>query len=131
MRIKFCLIIICLIIFGCKSVKEPDYDYIERIGQLTPGGGGTPTLEVYVDKEDRYYMYHLSFPHPNGDGKTWYQGDYDTLPFGEIVKVIGVESSYWAAENYYKLHIMVKSIELYDGNYKHGPEPQPPEVINE
>ena len=131
MRIKFCLIIICLIIFGCKSVKEPDYDYIEVIGELTPGGGGTPTLEVYVDEEERYYIYNLSFPHPNGDGKTWYKGDYDTLPFGEIVKVIGVENSYWAAENYYKLHIMVKSIELYNGNYKYGPEPQPPEVINE
>ena len=129
MKFKFYLIIVCLIIFSCKSKEEPIY--IERIGQLTPGGGGTPTLEVYVDKEDRYYMYHLSFPHPNGDGKTWYQGDYDTLPFGEIVKVIGVESSYWAAENYYKLHIMVKSIELYNGNYKHGPEPQPPESIDE
>ena len=130
MRIKFCLIIICLIIFGCKSVN-----YIERIGLLTPGGGGTPTLEVYVDKEDRYYMYNLGFPHPNGDGKTWYQGDYDTLPFGEIVKVIGVENSYWVdlgdGHKRYNLHILVKSIELYDGNYKYGPEPQPPESTDE
>ena len=110
MKLKFCIIIICLIIFGCKSKEEPVY--VTRIGELTPGNG-IPTLEVYVDKEDRQYdIYYLSFRHPNG--VYWYKGDYNTLPFGKTVKVIGEDSSHWAAEDYYKLHILVKSMEVLE-----------------
>lgn len=47
MKFKFYLIIVCLIIFGCQSKEEPVY--ITRIGLLTPGGGGIPTLEVWVN----------------------------------------------------------------------------------
>ena len=112
MKLKFCIIIICLLIFGCKSKEEPNL--IERIGTLVPGGGGgTPALEVYVDKEDRQYdIYYLSFRHPSG--VDWYKGDYNTLPFGKKVKVIGEDSSHWAAEDYYKLHILVKSMEVLE-----------------
>ena len=112
MKFKFYLIIICLIIFGCKSKEEPNL--IERIGELTPGGGGIPTLEVYVDKEDRYYMYYLHFRHP--DGKSFWTGDYDKLPFGETVKVIGEEKNRWTdlgdGRKRYDLHILVKSMEV-------------------
>ncbi|TXJ20063.1 hypothetical protein EPJ79_02595 [Brachyspira aalborgi] len=49
MKLKICIIIFyCLLILACKSVKEPDY--IELIGELTPGGRGRLTLEVFVYK---------------------------------------------------------------------------------
>ena len=130
MRIKFCLIIICLIIFGCKSEEKPVY--VTRIGELTPGNG-IPTLEVYVGKEDRYYIYNLWFPSGT---------DIDALPFFETVKIIGKENNrllYKVYEGndipFYQLEIEVKSMELYNGNYQHysdwRPPEEPPEEINE
>lgn len=82
MKLKFCIIIICLIIFGCKSKGEPVY--VTRIGELTPGNG-IPTLEVYVDKEDRQYdIYNLWFPSGT---------EPSTLPFFKTVKIIGKENN--------------------------------------
>ena len=110
MKLKICIIIICLIVFGCKSKQKP---YITRIGQLTPGGGGHPTLEVYVDKEDRQYdIYDLYFYEVHETYEGWGGGDYDTHPFGETVKVIGEEANMWVADNYYQLRILVKSMEI-------------------
>ena len=81
MKLKFCIIIICLIIFGCKSKEEPVY--VTRIGELTPGNG-IPTLEVYVDKEERFYFYDLWFPSGT---------EPSTLPFFKTVKIIGKENN--------------------------------------
>ena len=117
MKIKFYLIIICLTIFGCKSKEKPVY--IERIGLLTPGGGGTPTLEVYVDKEDRQYdIYYLHFYEVYENYEGWGPGNYDTHPFGKNVKVIGEDNSRWTDLWYgrkrYDLHILVKSMEVIE-----------------
>ena len=106
MKLKFYLIIICLIIFGCKSKEEPVY--ITRIGELTPGNGGIPHLEVYVDKEDRQYdIYRLIFKSGT---------DVDTLPYHETAKIIGEEWNQWFdlgnGNKRYDLYIIVKSMEI-------------------
>ena len=115
MKLKFYIIIIFLIIFGCKSKEEPNL--IERVGLLTPGGGGTPALEVYVDKEDRQYdIYYLHFYEVHETYEGWGPGDYDTHPFGKTVKVIGEDNSRWTdlgdGRKRYDLHIYVKSMEV-------------------
>ena len=109
MKLKICIIIICLIVFGCKSKQKP---YITRIGQLTPGGSGHPTLEVYDSVEDEYEIYHLFFYEVHETYEGWGGGNYDTHPFGETVKVIGEEANMWVADNYYQLRILVKSMEI-------------------
>ena len=135
MKLKICLIIICLLIFGCKSKEEPIY--IERIGRLMPGNGMTTCLYVFVNKEyGEYDFYNLHFRKTNG---TWWSGwDDDTLPWGEIVKVIGRDTSYWQTiptppytEKRYQLEIAVESIEvIYDYKIIY-PDNTPPESIEE
>ena len=105
MKLKICIIIICLIIFGCKSKEEPVY--ITRIGELTPGGGGIPYLEVYDSVEDKYTIYLL-----------WFKSgtDTDTLPHYETVKIIGEEWNHWielsGEDKFLQLGIIVKSMEV-------------------
>ena len=83
MKLKIFIIVICLLIFGCKNKEEPIY--ITRIGQLTPGNG-TPTLEVYDSVENKYTLYLL-----------WFKSgtDTDTLPYFKNLKVIGTQWNYW------------------------------------
>ena len=120
MKLKICIIIICLIVFGCKSKQEPVY--ITRIGQLTPGNGGTPHLEVLVDSvEDKYEIYELHFYEVHETYEGWGGGNYYTHPFGETVKIIGEEANYWYVipsppytEKVYRLCIRVKSMEVIE-----------------
>ena len=98
MKFKYYLIIIFLIIFGCKSKEEPVY--VTRIGELTPGNG-IPTLEVYVDKEERFYFYDLWFPSGT---------ELSSLPFHETVKIIGKENNRLVdtgASQFYRVEIEV------------------------
>ena len=114
MKLKIFIIVICLLIFGCKNKEEPIY--ITRIGELTPGNGGIPHLEVYNGKGKGYTIYYLFFYEVHEKYEGWGSGNYDTHPFGETVKVIGIEERDWfdlgGGNKRLELKIYVKSMEI-------------------
>lgn len=116
MKVK--LIIICLLIFGCKTNQEPTI--VEKIGYLTTINGGEYKLEtdegetIWENGEKTYGNYEV------------YVNDYNISQedfFGpyafKLVKVSGELKKYWHTipsppydKKVYRVRISVKSIEL-------------------
>lgn len=110
MKVK--LIIICLLIFGCKTNQEPTI--VEKIGYLTTINGGEYNLETveYENGEKIYNVYNILV---NGIDSEGFFGPYAF----EEVKVRGKLEGYWYIiptppydKKVYRFRIWVISIEL-------------------
>ena len=95
MKLKFCLIIICLLIFGCKSNEEPS---IKKSGYLTEANGA-----YSLEEKETNEIYELV---ANGkDAREFFSSyvDYDVIVWGEEfteenIKKISVKFIHFAPE---------------------------------